>query len=270
MDDFERYTFDLHGFIVVEQACPPEDVAELNSLLDEYDLWNAERDHERFAEQWTYDDNFRIVGPAHRWDEAFRRAIANPRLRPYLAEVLGPDYRYDHGHLLLMRKGGGKLRLHGGGTPYEPDHGYVFRNGRIYCGLVAVSLALVDMSAEEGGFVCLPGSHKSNLPCPQTFITLETTGRWVQRVSLKAGDAVIFSEALTHGTYPWTGDHERRTYLMKYAPGTVATQDTYPVPEDFHEADGDPVVDRLFRRPFSVVHDPVTHEDIAREPVPLA
>ena len=39
MDAEERYLFDLRGFIVVKQVLSHDEVAELNSLLDSYDLW---------------------------------------------------------------------------------------------------------------------------------------------------------------------------------------------------------------------------------------
>jgi len=34
----------------------------------------------------------------------------------------------------------------------------------------------------------------------------------------KAGSLVIFTEALTHGTAPWTGEQQRRSLLYKYSP----------------------------------------------------
>jgi hypothetical protein len=38
---------------------------------------------------------------------------------------------------------------------------------------------------------------------------------------MKAGSALVFTEALTHGTLPWKGSHERRTLLYRYAPGNM-------------------------------------------------
>jgi ectoine hydroxylase-related dioxygenase (phytanoyl-CoA dioxygenase family) len=41
----------------------------------------------------------------------------------------------------------------------------------------------------------------------------------VRQVPQKAGDVVIFTEALTHGTWPWTDPNgQRRSVLLKYAP----------------------------------------------------
>ena len=37
-----------------------------------------------------------------------------------------------------------------------------------------------------------------------------------------AGSVVLFSEALTHGTAPWKGAHQRRTLLYKYCQSHLA------------------------------------------------
>ena len=39
---------------------------------------------------------------------------------------------------------------------------------------------------------------------------------------VKAGDVLIFTEALTHGTFPWQAEHERRSLLFKYSPRMIA------------------------------------------------
>ena len=38
----------------------------------------------------------------------------------------------------------------------------------------------------------------------------------------KAGDAVIFTETLTHGTPSWTGKHQRRALPYRFSPGFQA------------------------------------------------
>ena len=45
------------------------------------------------------------------------------------------------------------------------------------------------------------------------------------------GDVVFFMDgAQTHGTYPWTNDHERRSILYKYSPGTLSYSKRYVPP----------------------------------------
>jgi hypothetical protein len=38
---------------------------------------------------------------------------------------------------------------------------------------------------------------------------------------MKAGDALIFSEHLTHGTLPWLANKERRTIFFKCLPRPI-------------------------------------------------
>jgi hypothetical protein len=118
-----------------------------------------------------------------------------------------------------MKRGAGELRLHGGGTPYDPAQYYHFRNERIYCGLTVFTWCLTDGGGPRGGFCCIPGSHKSNLPCPAAFKSLERPGSWLHCPEAPAGSLLVFTEALTHGTLPWTAAHERRALLYKYSPG---------------------------------------------------
>jgi ectoine hydroxylase-related dioxygenase (phytanoyl-CoA dioxygenase family) len=41
----------------------------------------------------------------------------------------------------------------------------------------------------------------------------------VVEVPMMAGDVLIFTEALTHGTLTWSAPYVRRSLLYKYAPG---------------------------------------------------
>jgi ectoine hydroxylase-related dioxygenase (phytanoyl-CoA dioxygenase family) len=91
-------------------------------------------------------------------------------------------------------------------------------------GMIVVQYALSDVDEGQGGFCCIPGSHKATYPEP-----LEVT-RWheerdlVINPALAKGDAIIFNEALTHGTLPWKGDHQRRAALYRYSPHWVNFQ----------------------------------------------
>ena len=40
----------------------------------------------------------------------------------------------------------------------------------------------------------------------------------MHRVEGKAGDCILFTEKMTHGTVPWEGAGERRTLFYKYVP----------------------------------------------------
>ena len=262
MTDEERYLFDLQGFLVVEDVLGPEEVRVLNDLLDGYDLWNQPRGHDAPLDYETFDESFFHVSPPHCWDQPFLDLVAHPRMAGYLRELLGPRFRYDHGHAMFMRKGSGSLELHGGGAPWEPIGAYRVADGAIQCGLTVVAYALCDVGPDDGGFAAVPGSHKSSFPVPRRLLDPEVSGPLLQRIPQRAGSAVIFTEALTHGTLPWTADHERRALLYRYTPGHMAfvgryRQDSreeadwaYPRPADAADGGLTPELRRLLEPPY--------------------
>jgi ectoine hydroxylase-related dioxygenase (phytanoyl-CoA dioxygenase family) len=233
MDDYERYLFDLQGYLLVENVLSPEELAALNATLDE-----------RIAADMKPEETTRRFGRLLRWGEAYRNLIDHPRIAPYLEELLGKSFRLDHDYLDVIRGGLGPIGagLHGGGSPFDPSQYYHFRNGRMYNGLTVVAFLLKDVNPGDGGFGCVPGSHKINYPFPGDWRDLN---RWasepgpddppradawrkiVRAVTGPAGSAVIFTEALTHGTLPWRGADQRRTVFFKYSPHPISWSARY-------------------------------------------
>ena len=262
MTEEERYLFDLQGYLVIEDVLGAEELLQLNRLLDDRDLWNQPRGEELSFDSWRNDEHQMSAGPLHMWDEPFRRLIGHPSIVPYLADILGPRFRYDHGHAMVMTKGGRPLGLHGGGTPWDDAIAYGVVQGRIHCGLVVVHYALCDVSPDDGGFCALPGSHKSNFACPASFEPLDDPGPWIKPVPLRAGSVVIFTEALTHGTLPWTAEHERRALMYRYTPGHMAfvgrywedgrehSGGAYPRPSHTATDDWTPLERRMLEPPY--------------------
>jgi hypothetical protein len=211
MNDEERYLFDLQGFLVLPGALSPDEVGTLNELIDA----------QRLPEPGESVQSQRFGGFLG-WGQPFRDLLDHPRVMPYLQELLDPAVRLDHYYGIYMRRGTEGLKLHGGGTPYDRPEYYHFRNGQMYNGLTVVTWALSDVPAGQGGFACIPGSHKANYPCPRPIRSYESTPGCVAQVPMRAGDVLIFTEALTHGTHPWTAPHQRRSLLLKYCPGHMA------------------------------------------------
>jgi hypothetical protein len=153
MNDEERYLFDLTGYLVVDNVLDNAELHELNALVDSYDVWE-ERGQSRVGSGQlglSRQENKVSVDPLHHWDEPFRRLITHPKVVTYLHDLMGPQFRYDHGYAIFMKQGGAPLRLHGGGTPYDPGMYYHCYNGQMYNGLMVVSYALTDVGPGAGG-----------------------------------------------------------------------------------------------------------------------
>ena len=225
MDALEKYLFDLQGFIPVPNAVPTDQLAALNAILDEQIEAKCEPDMRthRFSENLP-------------WGKPYTDLIDNPRVTPYLDAIIGEEkWRLDHVYLDLIRAGKGPIgtRLHGGGSPFRSSQYYRFEDGEMRNGLSVVAYNLADVGPMDGGFGCVPGSHKSNYAFPNDWREMEELSPIVQRITGPAGTAIIFTEALTHGTLPWTADHERRTLFLKYSPHSTSWSADYYDADDF-------------------------------------
>jgi ectoine hydroxylase-related dioxygenase (phytanoyl-CoA dioxygenase family) len=214
MTDEEKYRFDLNGYLVLEGVLSQAQLVALNAHTDE-----------RLAAAEAGKTNYRFGGLLE--CDAVRELIAAPRALAALEAVLSRQARLDHDYLdvIMPRAGLGPIgaSLHGGGTPYDSGQFYQFRDGKMHNGLVVLAYALKDCNPGDGGFACVPGSHKASFPLPASWRDMaQGMAPDVKVVTCKAGDAILFTEALTHGTAPWSGAGERRTLFLKYSPHFMA------------------------------------------------
>ncbi len=212
------YLFDLQGYLMVPDALPVDTVERLNAVIDtmaERDLVPDQRSH-----RW-----FHLLAR----NGVFRELIDNPPVLPILEELLGDGFRLDHEYADLIQSGIGPIGagLHGGAIPYRPAEYYWNGDGRPHSGLVVVAYNLKDVGPDDGGFACVPGSHKSAFAFPDGWKDLSDPHPCVRRVTGPAGSAVIFTEALAHGTLLWQGSDERRTIFYKYSPRPLAWSRTF-------------------------------------------
>ena len=230
MTDNEKFLFDLWGYVVVEDVLTPDEVALANEAVERHTHLIANRDpglsHGSKELEGTTGRGEFHQNPLtfdRPWCEPFRRMLTHPRVIAIFNEVLGPGFRLDHGPgLIQMVKGTEGHWLHGGMT-FDPSQYHRFEHGRMQCGLCVASWQLTEVREGDGGFACVPGSHKSNYRPPQHVLSTEDGMGCIRQVVAGPGSVVIFNEALVHGTLPWQPtDHDRRSILFKCSPGFLS------------------------------------------------
>jgi ectoine hydroxylase-related dioxygenase (phytanoyl-CoA dioxygenase family) len=161
------------------------------------------------------------------WGQPFLDLIDHPRTLPFVTEFVDDSPRLDNAYAIYMIPGDRGLSLHGGvadgKTVRVPTSTtwYGVEGGRISSGLTKVCWALTDVPPGSGGFCCIPGSHKSSFPPPSSDCRAEVDAGRAVEVTVSAGDAIVFTEALVHGSLDWTGSEPRRVLVYKYTPGYV-------------------------------------------------
>ena len=199
MTEAEIYEFDLNGYILYRDLIPPADVDRMNAILD---------------------DNITLETPNHfgfaHWDPIFLELMAHPRTLHIMRTIIGDWMRLDHAYAIKLNKeDNAHDNLHGGLRSDQGEHQYQWAFGNMWNGLIVVLYALEDVNPEDGGFICVPGSHKASINTYRPAVD----SHLVVNPSLRAGDMLIFTEALVHGTRQWMSANRRRSLLYKYSPG---------------------------------------------------
>ena len=258
--EMQEYLFDLQGYLVIEDALSPEEVAALNQLMDEQNLPTPGK-VQRFGSA--------PEGPGFLdWGKPFCDLLDHPKIMSILRFRLGDSFRLDRLYGMYMREGMKRGRLHADYGATAPNSGaqageyFPFRNNQIYNGFIVVTWNLSDAGPGKGGFCCIPGSHKSNFKLPQQIDEAPEEAPCVIIPEAPAGSVVLFSEALTHGTAAWVGKHERRALLYKYCVSHMAWTSQRVSPPSSVELT--PRQQILFREPA----DPLRHfPSLFEEPV---
>jgi hypothetical protein len=209
LSEQDRFLFDLRGYLVLRGVLDPEHIKRLQADLESRRIITETNDpfRSRFSGFLEWGDDWRCL-------------IDHERILPVLRSIIGEKFRLDHSYGMAMKSGG---EVGGEGVHHHAgmfDHGcyYTTHGERMHNGLVVVSYALSEVPEGAGGFCCIPGTHKSLYPMPSSWFGV-LDNPLLEHVPLHAGDVVVFTEALSHGTMTWTcTSHERRAVLLKYTP----------------------------------------------------
>ena len=221
----QKYLFDLYGYLVIDDVLTMQEVAELNRLIDESGLTSSTEAAGRLPGGGAGEEGAGFL----EWGQAFTRVLDHPKVMPVLRLMLGDGFRIDHFWGAWANAGAAALHLHGGVVPFTQTDYYYVRDGRIRSGLTNVAWNLTDSGGELGGFMALPGSHKSNFELPQE-LKEAAEGYGIAVPEAKAGSVSIFTEAVLHGTAPWRGSHQRRTLFFSMGPSHQAYSRHQAVP----------------------------------------
>ena len=253
MNDMMRDTFAQQGYIIVPNVLDQDQLDELNEVYDQ----KIEKQEEirsksstdkkiRFSIRGrstyqTTDRHGNTYAGRRFWSKAYRDLIDNEIMRPILEEILGdPSWGHAPAHMPADLRP--LFRLDHDNIHYKPsrkltegeDKGGTLHGGSSNFHITCV-YELKTVGPNDGGFGCVLGTHKPANEKKMRNIEGDWRRNWcntqwtlqlpnwdedvpVHRVAAKAGDCILFTEKLTHGTIPWSGIGERRTLFYKYVP----------------------------------------------------
>ena len=156
--ELQQYLLDLQGYLVIENALSPTEVATLNQLVDAQQLPPPGKT-ERFG---SAPEGSGFLD----WGKPFCDLLDHPRLMPILRFQLGDCFRLDRLYGMYMRDGMPRGQLHAdyGATArnvnVQPGEYFPFRNNQIYNGFVVVDF----QARKEVARITLPTLAAGRIP----------------------------------------------------------------------------------------------------------
>ena len=222
MNEQERFVFDTQGCIVLPDILSQ---SEVERLVRGFPLDSSGAVILEAPDDNSHHDVLNFDEPL------FRELINHPGILPYLEALLTdvegdyPGHRsviLAHEYTMYLRPSVRGPTFHNGGTPHNPWYSYTVRDGKIFCSLLTVIWLLNDVAEGDGGFWYIPGSHQANFPMPKGLDDYSWVPDCAVQPTTRAGSAIIFTEALVHGTRPWKAHQDRYVLFYKYLPGYMA------------------------------------------------
>ena len=222
IDEKEFYFWDLSGYLVVPNVMTPEDLELANEAIDRFEdriVVGGELSGGSKSLVGTGRPTLGgLINLPKPYCEPFRRMVAHPAVVHRLNWMGASGFRCGGPTAFCAVKGTSGHSLHDANEPLNASRGYVFQNGRSYCEAITVTWQLRDVNEDDGGFACVPGSHKAQYRLPQGVRSYDDHMGLVVHPVMKAGDVLFFMDgAQTHGALAWTNEIPRRGMLIKYS-----------------------------------------------------
>jgi len=217
MDDKQRYLFDLQGYVVLKNVVPAERIRRLKEILDELEICPADRlpphvvQSKPRTEKELYYSNIVEAAPE------FHALIDVPEVIDIVREVSLGLFRLNHAYAIYHWKDA-VTPLHMAGTPIHPKASYLARNGQIFSLLTKAVFPIANHAKEDGCFAIVPGSHKAEFA--RQFADDDPMNHpALVPVPAEPGDAILFTEAATHGSYQNVSGRCRQSVFYCYSVG---------------------------------------------------
>ena len=218
LTDHQIGLYHEQGYLAVPDVLSPAEVAELRQVTDELveasrqvsahtDVYDLEPGHSPAAPKVR-----RIKNP-DRVHSAYDRALRHPAMLDIVEQLVGPGVRYRSTKL--------NMKSAGYGSPVEWHQDWAFYP-HTNDDILAVGVAIDDMTEENGCLLMVPGSHRGPLYDHHQdgyFVGAATDTEidhdQVERVTVGAGGITLHHVRTLHGSAPNLSRRPRRLLLLE-------------------------------------------------------
>ena len=235
----QDFLFDVFGYRIIRGALSAEELRAINAFADQHDT------PDRKAGDWIGDVETHTYGKKDGLNfqniieggPVFEKLIDHPSwIEQVKRYILTEEHsmRIDE-CFLNLRNRGGFIPVHSGGASTRVTAAFRSHTGAWAVGQINILMALRDIGPGDGPTTVVPGSHKSGMDHPNKDWDAGVGAHEavaMQEVYLKAGDALMFTDGICHGSMPRTNPGQRRVLIYRYTPHLVASRFNYVPSEE--------------------------------------
>lgn len=240
----QRYYFDVNGYVIIENTLSSEEVKTLKDAMYSIrdacvKLDNPGSDGPRVNGAYLLrnESNHHFLENTAQCDPRITAYLTHPRLVGMAEEVMGCEARIleSNGHINSkhpdwMDSDPPQYGLHRGVDIPSGSHE---KNGLFHCNFIKTLTWLTDIGPDDGGTVCVAGSHKTDLGSTDVNSIINERPELLHKATGPAGSTMLFAETLIHGTGRIYSNRERCIIIGAYGPRQFL---------NWHGYDGGPIV----------------------------
>ena len=219
----QRYHLDVFGYVVVENTLSTDEVGTLLEAMQQLQA-DLEAAGEgafvrgcRFSAHHPHHSHLAHILEAH---PAIYDYLTHPRLVGLVEELVGGTVRLEESEAVINSRApdsawDGHYGFH---TGTRVDIGTYVENGLYHCTFVKTLTNLTDLGPDDGGTVCIAGSHKIKVSREEIIACAYEDRSLIHQVVAPPGSTLLFGEALIHATGHIESDRERVIVIGGYTP----------------------------------------------------
>ena len=216
MKDDLKYLFDLNGYVLLENIISPSEVTRINQVIASLEQCNTENFPPNVIQGKPRTPEELFVSNVVEADPAITALVDIEPVIDIIKFVTCGLFRLNHSYSLSHWKDA-QTPLHMGGTPIHPKANYHCTGDQIFSCVTKAAFPIANHRRDDGCFAVVPGSHKSSFPSP--YGTKPDEHPSLIPIDATPGDAIVFTEAMTHGSLQNLTGNCRRSVFLVYSVG---------------------------------------------------
>ena len=214
LTEIAKYQMDTLGYCRLPNLINQSDIDSISKTLDTLQANQYSIDKTDVCLGQKREDGTAFISNIADASTQLREIAFHPRILEILNLVMNGEFKLNHSNAIISNAGA--TYPHMAGYPIHNKAFYHTRGDSILSSLTKLVLPISNNEPEDGGFAAIRGSHKSNYPIPYPKRS-EEEWNLLEHIKINIGDAILFTEAMTHGSLENKSGRKRRMIFYCYS-----------------------------------------------------